>query len=82
VGEHEIAKDGGHERVGAAFIQEFVDPKLKAAVQREFGAEDFVLGEDQEEGADTDAEEGQGAEVGALRTQRKRGLGDLSRRCS
>jgi hypothetical protein len=60
VGKDEIAEDGSHEGVGSAFGKEFVDPELKAAVQRELGGEDFVLGEDQEEEGDADAEYGQG----------------------
>jgi hypothetical protein len=63
VREDEIAEEGGHEGIGSAFGEEFVDPELKAAVQRELGGENFVLGEDQEEDGDADAEYGQGAGV-------------------
>ena len=63
MGENEIAEDGGHEGIGAAFGEEFVDPELEAAVERELGGEDFVLGEDEEENADGNAEEGEGAGV-------------------
>jgi len=63
VGEDEIAEDGGHEGVGSAFGEEFVDPELKAAVESELGGKNFVLGEDQKEEADADAEDGQGAGV-------------------
>src|SRR5882762_9122145 len=63
VGWDEVAEGGDHEGVGAAFGEEFVDPELKAAVQGEFCAEDFVLGEDEEEEAHADAEDGEGARV-------------------
>lgn len=66
VGKNEIAKERGHEGVGAAFGQELVDPELKTAVQGELRAEDFVLAEDEEEDADGDAESGQGARVAQL----------------
>ena len=63
VGENEIAKDRSHERIGAAFGQEFVDPELKAAMQGELRSEDFVLAENEEEDADSDAESSQGTGV-------------------
>jgi hypothetical protein len=66
VGEDEVAQNWSHEGVGAAFGEEFVDPELEAAVESELGGKDFVLGEDQKEKADTDAEEGQGAGVGVF----------------
>jgi len=57
VGKHKIAKNGNHERVGAIF-EEFVEPKLKAAVQCKLRAENFVLRKNQEENSDGDAQEG------------------------
>ena len=52
----ETSKDGHHEGIGAAFLNELVDPGFETAVKRELGAEDFVLAEDEEEDADADAE--------------------------
>ena len=52
-----------HERIGAAFLDEFVDPEFESAVEGELGAEDFVLAENQEEDADGDAEESETASV-------------------
>ena len=63
MGEDEIAQDRDHERVRAAFGEEFVDPKLKSAVQRELRVKDFVLGEDQKKQADADAKDGESAGV-------------------
>ncbi len=70
MGENEIAKDGDHEGVGAAFGDEFVDPELKAAVQGELRAEDFVLGEDEKEKADADAQESESAGVARVGGER------------
>lgn len=62
VGKDEAAEDGNHEGVGA-FLEELVDPELEAAVKGELNAEHFVLGEDEEEDAYADAEEGEGTGV-------------------
>jgi hypothetical protein len=61
----ESAKNRHHERI-RALIEKAVDPKLEAAVKREFRAEDFVLRKDQEQHADGDAQEGQRAFVEAF----------------
>lgn len=65
VSQDEAAKRGDHEGISAAF-EEAVDPVLEAAVKRELRAEDFVLAENEEENADGDAEEGEGAAVGGF----------------
>jgi hypothetical protein len=54
VPEYETLEHRHHEGVSARF-EETVDPELKAAAQRELRAEDFVLGENQEQHADGDA---------------------------
>lgn len=63
VREDETAENRSHERVGAALLEEAVNPELKAAMQSELSAEDFVLAEDQEEDAHADAKNGEGAGV-------------------
>jgi len=70
VGENEIAKDGDHKRVGAAFGEEFVDPELKAAVHGELSTEDLVLVETEEEKADADAQESESAGVARVGGER------------
>ena len=62
VREDEAAEGGDHEGIGAA-IEKAVDAILKAAVKSELGAEDFVFAEDEEEDADGDAKESEGAGV-------------------
>ena len=57
MGQDEPAKNRNHERISAAVIEEAIDPELKTAVERELCAEDFVFAEDEEERADTDAQE-------------------------
>jgi len=64
VREDEAAQNGLHERVNALF-EELHDPELETAVAHEFGAEDFVLAEDEEQDADGDAQQGEGAIVTA-----------------
>jgi hypothetical protein len=66
VRQDEAAKNRGHERICAALGEEFAYPELKAAVQSELRAENFVLAEDEEEEADTDAERGEGAGVAGV----------------
>jgi len=66
VGEDEVKQNGRHERIRGAVGEEFVDPELKAAVKSEFGAEDFVLGEDEEERAHADAQSSESAGVGIV----------------
>jgi hypothetical protein len=78
VREDEIAEEGNHEGVGAAFGEEFVDPELKAAVQGEFSTEDLVLGEDEEEETDADAEESEGAGVLGVGGKRHGGMTNLA----
>jgi hypothetical protein len=53
--EHETPAHGHHEQVGALF-EETVNPVLKTAAQGELRAEDFVLGKNQEQHADSDAQ--------------------------
>jgi hypothetical protein len=74
VGENEIAEDGGHERIGAAFGEKLVDPGLKTAVKSEFSGKDFVLGEDQEEYTHADTEKGQSSEVPGIRREWHAGI--------
>jgi len=66
VRENEVAEHGDHERVSAALVEEAVDPELEAAVESELCTEDFVFAKDQEEDANADAEDGQGAAVGEI----------------
>jgi len=63
VRQDEVAENGHHERISPTAIEEAIDPKLKAAVQRKRGAEDLVLAEDQEEQADTNTKEREGLRV-------------------
>ena len=51
----EVAQYRRHQRIGAALREKFVNPELKAAMQGKLCAEDFVLAEDEEEDANTDA---------------------------
>lgn len=58
VRQNKAAKNRRHERIRAAF-EKSIDPILKAAVESELRAEDFVFAEDQEKKADADAQEGE-----------------------
>jgi len=57
VREDEILKNGLHEGVSAVF-EETVDPELKAAMQCELRAKDFVLSKNQKEDANGNAQNG------------------------
>jgi hypothetical protein len=70
VRDYEVPQNRNHERVGTAFVQKFVNPELKTAVQSELRAEDFVLAEDQEKQANTDAKEREGAGILGFRGER------------
>ena len=56
--QYKSAENRFHERIGAAFAEEFIDPELKAAVQRELRSEDFVLRKDKEKKSDADTQGG------------------------
>ena len=58
VWQDEVLQNRLHEGIRAVF-EKAVDPELKAAVQGELRAEDFVLGENEKERADCDAQYGQ-----------------------
>jgi len=58
VREDKASENGRHEGVSAT-LEEFVDPELKAAVKSEGRTEDFVLAENQEKNAHTDAKQGE-----------------------
>ena len=66
VRQHEVSQDRCHERIRPV-SEETVDPELKTAVQRELRAEDFVLGKNQEQDSDCDAQKGQSSCVSGLR---------------
>jgi hypothetical protein len=72
VRQDETAKYRRHERVSAAFGEEFADPELKAAVKRELGAENFVFAKIEEEEADGNAERGERAGVAVVMGERHR----------
>ena len=63
VRQNEAAENRGHEGIGTAIVKEAVDPELKAAVEGELGAEDFIFAEDEEDKSDADAEEGESLRV-------------------
>jgi len=65
VGKYEISQNRGHERVGAV-LEEAVDPSFESAMQGELRAEDFVLGENQKQDSDADAQKGEGTSIGVL----------------
>ncbi len=58
VRQDEASKSRGDERIRAAFLKKFVNPKLKTAVQGELRTECFVLAENQKESADAYAQQG------------------------
>jgi len=72
VRQDEPAKNRRHERVGAAFGEEFADPELKAAVKRELRAENFVFAKIEEEEADADAKRGERTGVAGILGERHR----------
>src|SRR5262249_25165132 len=49
VRQHKPAQHRRHERIGAAILQETVDPELKSAMQGELCSKHLVLGKNQEE---------------------------------
>lgn len=72
VRQDEAAKYRRHERVGAAFREEFADPELKPTVKRELRAKDFVFAKIEEEEADGDAKRGKRAGVAVVMGERHR----------
>src|SRR5919198_4271421 len=55
MGQYNPLQHRNHERIGA-FLQESVDPPLKAAMQSELGSEDLILTENQEQKTDCNAQ--------------------------
>lgn len=79
VWQHEMVQDWDHKRVGGPVLQKAVDPGLKSAVESKFCAEDFVLGEDQKQAADRDAQSGEGNRVSCCRIFAPEHVRDCSR---
>jgi len=46
--QHKLLQHWDHERIGLPILQEPIDPRLESAMQRELGAKDLVLAEDEE----------------------------------
>lgn len=75
VREDEILQHGHHKGISAAAVEEAVDPELEAAAEGELRAKDFVLAENQEEHADSDAQPGESERIAVRARRRGSGCG-------